>query len=183
MFGFENQTVQFSFLEAKAIYNCVKFISLSSISHHFYLPDFKLKSIQNTCPKNLWPIKIPVPTSTKTLLFQITQLVEIQVLAPTSIMTIGWIKIKSVFRTLQSNLFFISDDNDNDVELIGKAKIKANRRFFNSIAAANKYVKTFTFKKDCPHIQIDIIENCKKKISIRSTTYTRLITKFLFDWS
>lgn len=56
-----------------------------------------------------------------------------------------------------------------------------DRRFFNSIAAANKYVETFTFKKDCSNIQIDIIENCKKKISIRSSAYAKLITKFLFD--
>lgn len=67
--------------------------------------------------------------------------------------------------------------------MLGKARIKPNRRFFNFIVAANKYIKIFIFEKDCFCIQINTIENYKKSISIRSTTYARLATKLLFDWS
>lgn len=63
------------------------------------------------------------------------------------------------------------------------AKIKANGKFFNSIAAMNKYVETFTFGEDRLRVQIDTIENCKKKITIGSTAYARLAIKFLSDES
>lgn len=95
-------------------------------------------------------------------------------------MIVGRKKTKSDFSALQSHLLMYDDDN-NDVELVKVVRIKASGRFFNSIAATNKYVKTFTFGEDCLHVQIDIVENCRKKISIRSTAYTRLATKFLFD--
>ncbi len=61
--------------------------------------------------------------------------------------------------------------------------IKANGRFFNSIAAANNYVETFTFGEDRLQVQIETIENCKMKIATRSTAYARLATKFFDDGS
>lgn len=42
----------------------------------------------------------------------------------------------------------MSNNDNNDVELYKVAKIKAYRRFLNSIAAANKYIETFIYKKD-----------------------------------
>lgn len=67
--------------------------------------------------------------------------------------------------------------------MVKEAKIKINARFFNSITAVNKYVKTFTFGKNRLYIQINTVENCKKKISIKSIVYIRLAIKFLFNGS
>lgn len=67
-------------------------------------------------------------------------------------MTIDWKKTKSIVSTVKSHPLLMSNDNDNDIELVGKAKIKANKRFFNSIVAANKYVEILTFREDCFHI-------------------------------
>lgn len=135
------------FLEAKSIYGYVKFIPLSPISYHSYLPNFILEPIQSTSPKDPWLIKIQVSAFTKSPLLQVTQPVEIQVCAPVSapIMTIGQKKTKSIVSTSQSPPLLISNNNNNNVELVREVRIKANRRIFNSIAVANNYVKTFTF--------------------------------------
>ncbi len=75
------------------------------------------------------------------------------------------------------------NDDDISVELRGKAMIKANERLFKTTAAANKYVETFTFGEDRLSVQIETIENCKMKITTRSTAYAKLATKFLEDGS
>ncbi len=77
----------------------------------------------------------------------------------------------------------VSNDNNISIELRGKAMIKANGRLFKTTAAANKYVKTFTFGKDSLSVQIETIENCKMKIATRSTAYAKLATKFFEDGS
>lgn len=97
-------------------------------------------------------------------------------------MIVGRKKTKSDVSAIQSHPFMYDNDN-NDVELVRAVKIKASGRFFNSIAAANKYDETFTFGENRLRVQIDTVENCRKKISIRSTAYARLVTKFLFDGS
>lgn len=141
------------FLEAKSIYSYVKFIPLSPIFYHSYLPDFILEPIQSTSPKDPWFIEIQVSAFTKNSLLQVTQPVEIQVYTSVSvpIMTIGPKKTKSIVSTSQSPLLLISNNNNNNVELVREARIKANGRIFNSIAVANNYVKTFTFGENYFH--------------------------------
>lgn len=75
----------------------------------------------------------------------------------------------------------VSNNDDIGVELRGKSMIKANRRLFKIIVAINKYIETFTFGEDRFLVQIEIIENYKMKIAIRSTVYTKLATKFFKD--
>ncbi len=77
----------------------------------------------------------------------------------------------------------VPNDDDISIKLHGKAMIKTNRRLFKTIVAANKYVETFTFGKNQLLVQIETIENCKMKIATRSTTYAKLVTKFLKDGS
>lgn len=98
-------------------------------------------------------------------------------------MNVGQKKNKFIVNVIQSHFVLISNNNNNDIKLVGKARIKANKRFFNSIAVANKCVKIFTFRENYLCVLIDIIENCKKKISIRSTAYARLAIKYLFNRS
>lgn len=75
----------------------------------------------------------------------------------------------------------VSNNNKIGVELHGKAMIKANKRLFKTITAANKYVKTFTFRENRLSVLIETIENCKMKIATRSSVYAKLTTKFLKD--
>lgn len=70
---------------------------------------------------------------------------------------------------------------DINIKLYGEVMIKGNGRTFNSITAMNNYIKTFTFRKDCLLVQVKIIENCKMKIAIRSTTYAKLVIKSFKD--
>lgn len=72
----------------------------------------------------------------------------------------------------------MSNNINIDKKLHKKAMIKANKRTLNLIAAANKYVGTFIFTKDCFFVQVKIIENCKIKIAKRSTAYTKLAIIF-----
>lgn len=72
----------------------------------------------------------------------------------------------------------MSNNVDINEELYDKAIIKANKRTFNFIAAANNYIKTFIFREDCFLIQFKTIENYKIKIAKKSTTYAKLATKF-----
>lgn len=59
--------------------------------------------------------------------------------------------------------------------------IKANKRSFKLIAATNNYIETSTFEKNCFLIHIKTKKNCKMNIATRSTTYTKLVTKFFED--
>ena len=49
------------------------------------------------------------------------------------------------------------------------------------MSAVNKYVEMFDFGKDCFIIQIQTIENCKIKISIRAIAYAKLAMNFFED--
>lgn len=77
----------------------------------------------------------------------------------------------------------MSNDNNNNIKLIKKVKIKTNRKTFISIAIVNKCIEIIIFEENCFCIQINIIENCNKKIIIKSTAYTRLAIMFLSNGS
>lgn len=49
----------------------------------------------------------------------------------------------------QPDIRLMSNNDNNDIELYRKAKIKASGRFFNLIVITNKYIETFIFRKDC----------------------------------
>lgn len=106
---------------------------------------------------------------------------KIEVVIPTVV--VGPKNTKSASRASQSDPLLVSNNVDIDEELRGEAMIKANGRTFNSIAAANNYIETFTFGKDCLLVQIETIENCKMKIAKRLTAYAKLATKFFEDGS
>lgn len=72
----------------------------------------------------------------------------------------------------------MSNDNDIGVELYSKVMIKANKRLFKIIVVINKYIEAFTFRKNYVLFQIEIIENDKIKIIIRSIVYAKLAIKF-----
>lgn len=189
MFGSENQTVESLLVEAKSIYTYVESIPSSFIFHRFHLLTFVLelnvnhkdyephlsqivKLVQSDSLLDIQLVEIQVCISTRSALPHDSQPIGIYVFAPTLIISVGWNKTKFIINASQSHLLLAFDYDYNDVQLVAKAKIKANRRFFNSIAAANKYVETFTFEEDCLYVHIDAIENCKKKITIKSTAYT-----------
>lgn len=65
-------------------------------------------------------------------------------------MTTGHKINKFVVNVLYLNTIPIFNNDNNNIELHGKVKIKANRKFFNSIVAINKYIKTFFFGKRMP---------------------------------
>lgn len=58
------------------------------------------------------------------------------------------------------------NDNNNNIELCGKSKRKAKRRFINLIANINNYVEIFIFKKDYFQVLFKINENYKKMITV-----------------
>lgn len=64
----------------------------------------------------------------------------------------------------QSNLRLLSNNTNINIKLRVEAIIKVNKRTFNSIAAANKYIKTFIFRKNCFFVQVKTVEKCKTKI-------------------
>lgn len=60
----------------------------------------------------------------------------------------GLNNIKSADRASRSDLPLVSNNIDIYEELHREAMIKTNIGIFNSIAAANNYIETFTFRKD-----------------------------------
>lgn len=56
---------------------------------------------------------------------------------------------KTVVSAFQSNTILTPNNDNKNIKLVGEAKIKANKRFFKSIVAANKYIKKFVFKNNC----------------------------------
>lgn len=56
---------------------------------------------------------------------------------------------KSASKASQFDPLLVSNNVDIDEKLRRKAMIKANRRNFNLIVAANNYIETFTFGDDC----------------------------------
>ncbi len=106
-----------------------------------------------------------------------------EIVHPPTIAADGRKNTKLAGNSLRPAMQFVSNNDDISVELCGKAMINANGRLFNITAAANKYVETFTFGEDRLSVQIETIENCKMKITTRSTAYTKLATKFLEDGS
>lgn len=54
--------------------------------------------------------------------------------------------LKKTKYSLQLNLIYLSTGDNNDIILVKEIKIRANRRFFNFIIAANIYLEIFTDK-------------------------------------
>lgn len=74
-------------------------------------------------------------------------------------MIVGLKKTILIVSTFQIDIRLILNNNHNNIELHREAKINANERFFNLIAVANKYIKTFIYGKNCLQVQIKTIEN------------------------
>lgn len=89
--------------------------------------------------------------------------------------------IETTSSAFQLNNRLVYNDNDINIELNWDAMIKAIGKFVKSITVVNNYVETFLFQEDCFLVQVKIIKNCKIKIAIRSTVYTKLVTKFFED--
>ncbi len=88
---------------------------------------------------------------------------------------------KPASKASQSATQLVSNDNDIGVDFYDKAMIKVNRRLFKIIVVTNKYIEIFTFRENHLLVQIEIIKNCKIKIAIKSTAYTKLAIKFFKD--
>lgn len=69
-------------------------------------------------------------------------------------------------------------NNDDDVKPCGEAIIKANRHLFKSVTIISKYIEIFDFVKNYLIVQIQIVKNCKTKISTRAMVYTQLVINF-----
>lgn len=62
------------------------------------------------------------------------------------------IELKKTIRIIsasQTNIRLTSNNNNNDIELCRKIKIKINRKFFNLIVVTNKEIEIFILGKDC----------------------------------
>lgn len=69
-------------------------------------------------------------------------------------------------------------DNNNDIKPCGEAMIKANRHLFKSVTVISKYIEIFDFVKNYLIVQIQIVKNCKTKISIKTMAYAQLVINF-----
>lgn len=78
---------------------------------------------------------------------------------------------------------FSIDDDCDDVELRGDTMIRDNEHLFKSVTAISKYVEMFDFGKNYLMVQIQTIENCKIKISIKAIAYAKLAMNFFEDGS
>lgn len=92
-------------------------------------------------------------------------------------------KMESSFAKYNTSVFakLCVIDDGNDVKLRSDTIIRANKHVFKLVNAVGKYVKMFGYNKDCLIIEIQIIENCKTKISIKSISYTQSAISFFKD--
>lgn len=97
---------------------------------------------------------------------------------PVLIQTIGLKKTKPAF---QPHAIHTSAYYNNNVILVGKARIKFNARFSNFVVVTSEYVETFTFLENCLYVNIYNFQNLTKKITIIANAYTKLATKFLYN--